>query len=93
MSEKDYSTGQIYVIKNNVNDMEYIGSTINPLKRRMFDHKSCAKKDKIKYRKLYTAFNEIGFDNFYIEKIEDYPCDSKKELRLREAHFHGDFFL
>ena len=31
--------------------------------------------------------NELGLDNFLIELIEEYPCESKQELRAREGHF------
>ena len=27
-------------------------------------------------------------DNYYIELLERYPCDSEQELRRREGHFH-----
>jgi hypothetical protein len=30
---------------------------------------------------------EIGFDNFYIELVENYPCDNKDQLRAREGFF------
>ncbi len=31
--------------------------------------------------------NEIGFERFRIELIEDYPCNDKYQLRQREGHF------
>lgn len=31
--------------------------------------------------------NEVGIDNFYIELIELYPCQTKDELRAREGFF------
>ena len=34
-----YENGKIYAIRNNVNDMVYIGSTCNPLHKRFYDHK------------------------------------------------------
>ena len=36
---KDYSTGKIYVIKNDINDDKYIGSTVWDLERRLKRHK------------------------------------------------------
>ena len=36
--------------------------------------------------------NEMDVDNFYIELIENYPCNDVYELRAREGHFireHG----
>ncbi len=31
--------------------------------------------------------NEIGFDRFRIQLIEDYPCSDKYELRQREGYW------
>ena len=31
--------------------------------------------------------NEIGYERFRIELIEDYPCQDKYQLRQREGHF------
>ena len=30
---------------------------------------------------------EQGFDKVAIKLVEDYPCNSKQELELREAHY------
>jgi len=37
--------------------------------------------------KVYTNMHELGIDKFYIELIENYPCESKEELCKREGHF------
>ena len=31
--------------------------------------------------------NEIGFEHFSIQLIEDYPCESRIELYKRESHW------
>ena len=30
---------------------------------------------------------ELGVENFYIELIENFPCDTVEELRAREGHY------
>jgi hypothetical protein len=36
---------------------------------------------------IYKLMNEIGFERFRIELIEDYPCQDAYQLRQREGHF------
>ena len=36
--------------------------------------------------KLYLFMREIGVNNFHIELIENYPCQTKKELNEREQY-------
>ena len=36
----DYKNGKIYQILNNINDEVYVGSTIQPLSKRFYCHKS-----------------------------------------------------
>ena len=81
-----YNQGKIYAIKNNVNDDVYIGSTTQPLSKRFNDHKKNLK-DNSKYNRcsVYKKMVELGKENFYIELIEDYPCETKEELLIREG--------
>jgi hypothetical protein len=39
---------------------------------------------------LYHKFKELGADLFYIELIEEYPCNSKQELLAREGYYIRD---
>ena len=82
---RDYSKGKIYIIRNTVNDLTYIGSTCQTLARRMIQHRSATKNNKQQHYKLYQAMNEVGKDAFYIELIEDYPCQTLDELLKREG--------
>lgn len=59
---------KIYVIHNKINDIKYIGQTSKSLDNRMKHHKSNMKYGKTN---LMIAFNEFGYDNFYIELIEE----------------------
>ena len=84
----DYTKGKIYQIKNTIDDDVYVGSTTNTLEGRMKGHKASAQYTKCKqHYKLYSKMNEYGFDKFFIELIEEYPCSSKLELGAREGHW------
>ena len=81
----DYSKGKLYKILNYIDAEIYVGSTVNTLSQRMSHHRSDAKR-KPQY-KLYKHMNELGVDNFYIELIENYPCNDVYELRAREGYY------
>jgi len=84
----DYSKGFIYQIickDPNVKEI-YVGSSCN-YNQRLSDHKSkCNNPNNDEYnKKVYQHIREnSGFDNFEIEIIEYFPCDSKLELEIRE---------
>lgn len=82
-----YQNGKIYkVININEPDKFYVGSTCNPLCKRMVLHRSACKKESDN-RKFYISMREEGIENFKIILIENYPCDSKDELRAREQYY------
>ena len=80
-----YQNGKIYCIRNHIDDEVYIGSTTQLLCKRMVKHRHDMKLKQ--HVKVYTKMNELGIDKFYIELIENYPCESKEELCKREGHF------
>ena len=86
-NQKDYKNGKIYCIRNNINDDIYVGSTTQPLCKRMAWHRQSAKKKNKMHQTFYSKFNEIGVENFYIELIEECPCESLEQLRKREGEF------
>jgi len=72
-----YANGQIYSIRSHQTNLIYIGSTCQPLHKRFYQHKKSNK---------YCSSNEIiCFEDSYIELIENFPCNSKKELNRREG--------
>jgi len=79
-----YAEGKIYIIKNTINDLVYIGSTIEPLYKRMYNH-TCRKGRIV--QPIYGAIKEFGKDCFSIEELEKYPCESKQELHAREGYW------
>jgi len=78
-----YKYGKIYRIICS-DEHYYIGSTIRTLRQRFSHHKKCTKTET---SKLYTHLRTIGFDNATIELLEQYPCESGKELRKRENDY------
>lgn len=82
-----YINAKIYVIKSPDSD-RYIGSTISSLSVRFSTHKSEYKRwkdHKIGNVTIFQMFEKYGVDNCKIELIENYPCNSKKELERREG--------
>ena len=84
-SSRNYQNGKIYCIRNWVDDDIYVGSTCQPLSKRMAWHRQATRKEAKKHFKLYSKMNDKGIDNFYIELYEKYPCDSKEELFRKEG--------
>lgn len=73
-----YERGKIYKIVDNTNNNIYIGSTTKTLKVRLNEHKSgeyCVSREIIKN------------DDYDILLIENYPCDSRKQLEAREGFY------
>ncbi len=84
---QEFSKAKIYKITNDYNDDIYVGSTCDELTKRFSKHKADSRNPNKNNRPLYRLVNEIGFERFRIELIEDYPCQDKYQLRQREGHF------
>ena len=85
---KDYNDGKVYVVRNIVNNKLYVGSTTQSLSRRWSKHKSNLL---TKNTPFYQAVIELGVEKFYIELVENYPCNSQEELNRREGHFIREY--
>ncbi len=68
----------VYCITNKVNGKQYVGQTIESIKRRWNSHckKGCF---------LYNAIKKYGKDNFKIDILE--KCSSAQELHKREIYW------
>jgi group I intron endonuclease len=77
-----WAHGKIYILTNKVDNETYIGSTTLTLHERWREHVRTTRK--LPERCLYKHINEVGVDNVSIHLIEEYPCNSKIELELRE---------
>ncbi len=65
--------GYIYIIKNNQNEMKYVGQTIREVKLRFSEHKSA------KGRRLSEDIKKIGISNFSIMEIREVDNDKLDE--------------
>lgn len=83
----NYKNGKIYVIRNHINELVYVGSTTQPLYKRFSWHKCSMRKVRCQNYKIYKAMREIGEEHFYIELVEEYPCDNIEQLHKREGHW------
>ena len=83
--DERYQRGQIYCIRSPHTEMVYYGSTIQPLYKRFHSHNKDMK------RGVYCSSQEIlKLGDSYIEWIEDFPCNSRKELNRREGQIQRE---
>ena len=88
MENPKYENSKIYKITDLNDEMMYIGSTIQPLEKRLSMHKSHYRRYlKTQRNKLssFEIFERYGLENCKIELIEEYPCESRRELSDREG--------
>ena len=90
-----YQKSKIYKIFSDVGDMVYIGCTTKQyLSQRLAKHKYDyayykKKREESGYAFVSSCliFDEYGVDNCKIELLEAFPCNSRDEIRKREAHY------
>ena len=84
----DYQNSKIYTIRCKLDDsLIYVGSTTQPLSKRMVEHRSKHNKEyNDTYTKpLYVKMRDIGIEHFYIELYKDFPCERKEQLEKQEG--------
>ena len=81
----NYQNGKIYTIRCYTDiSLVYVGSTTKKLCDRKSNHKSnVIKCPENSFYKI--VIDNGGWDNWYIELVENYPCNSKEELEKREG--------
>ena len=77
----NYQNGKIYAIKSHQTEDVYIGSTTQKLCQRLGKHRVDYKDGKGNTKHI------LQYEDYYIELIENFPCNSKEELEKREGHF------
>ena len=84
----DYSKAKIYKIIDYTTDNIYIGSTCEPsLARRLANHNVHYRaylKGKYPY---VSSFKILENNNYDIQLVEAYACNSRDELHAREGHY------
>ena len=87
---QNFQNAKIYKITNDYNNDIYVGSTCNTLTKRYSLHKCDATKQYNAHKPLYKLINEIGFERFRIQLIEEYPCEDRYQLRQKEGQYIRD---
>jgi hypothetical protein len=83
----NYQLAKIYKITSKQTHKVYVGSTVQPLQIRLLGHKADYRRYLFKQRYRTTSCEIIIYDDCIIELIENYPCNNKKELSLREGYY------
>ena len=81
----NYQNGKIYTLRSKNSDQIYIGSTSGTLSHRLATHKNhytAFLKNKHTYMSSYEI---MKFGDCYVELLENYPCDNRKQLTAREG--------
>jgi len=86
----NYQNGKIYKIVNDIDNELYVGSSIQPLSKRMVEHRSHSKYDQYNKTKLYVHFQKIGVEHFKIVLVELFPCLVREELLAREEYWRKE---
>ncbi len=81
----NYTESRIYKIVNSITDDIYIGSTTQPLSRRMVAHRTSATANYPS--RFYTFMRLHGIPNFSIILIEAFSCNSREEILAKEDHY------
>lgn len=83
----NYRNGKIYKITCDDNDLVYYGSTTRKLNHRLANHKINYKRFLDGKRHNMTSFDIVKYDSCKIELVEDYPCNDKHDLAVRERYY------
>jgi len=89
----NYQNGKIYKIESLCGDKIYIGSTskhylCQRLVQHYHDYKQWKQnKPNVSRMTSYELFDEYGYENCFITLLESYPCNSRDELKAKEAFY------
>ena len=79
-----YNNSKIYKIVCNETNQIYYGSTIQPLYKRINDHKKAYRRYLNNKFHYLTSFEIIKNNNFNIILVENINCETKEELEKKE---------
>lgn len=84
----NYNEGKIYKLISEQTDKIYIGSTAKKLLNQRLESHREKFLEWIKNNTSYTtSFEILQYNDYKIILIENYPCNSKDELRQREQYW------
>ncbi len=89
-----YQNGKIYSVYSPNTEIIYIGSTTHiKLIARLFQHVKHYRAFLINRHSYLASFDILDYGEYGITLLEEYPCNSKEELRKREDEYikmYGD---
>jgi hypothetical protein len=83
----DYSQGKIYMLTSKQTPEVYIGSTKETLEDRKIKHTSDYKRWLEGKTNYMTSYEICKYDDYEIQLVEEYPCNTEKELRKKEGEY------
>jgi hypothetical protein len=86
----NYQLGKIYKIVCRITGEVYVGSTCEKtLARRLVAHRSaCNRYIENQEGSKFSSFQIIQRGDYYIELLENYPCNNSDELRKKEREWY-----
>ena len=88
----EFQNGKIYTIRSHQTNKYYIGSTNHKtLAQRLGKHRSNYKEYLNNTRRYVSSYEILKYNDYYIELLELYPCNTKDELRRREGELIRQF--
>ena len=80
----DYKKSKVYKLVNNLNDHFYIGSTVQPLHKRMGEHRS-------KHNKCMSKNIGVDLKECKIILVEAFECENRQELLQKEREYFDKY--
>lgn len=80
----NYKDGKIYAIKSHLTDQIYIGSTTQPLNKRIYEYKKKYDDYVNSKHKYDVSFEIMKYPDAYVELIENIECENRKQLIKRQ---------
>ena len=83
----NYQNGKIYKISSVVGNVCYYGSTCEKLNIRYYKHKYNYKKFQEGNKLYVSSYEVLKYEDNIIELVENFPCNTKKELHIKEGEY------
>ena len=83
--KEDMKIGYVYKIENTDDDLIYIGSTAQPLSKRMAQHRLACKNSKKCNMKIFKHMNNLGIEKFSISIIQEVKYKKSEKYGLLVA--------
>lgn len=83
----DYSRGKVYMLTCDGSESVYVGSTTATLNNRLSNHKANYKRYLANKHHYVSSFELFKIGDVCVELLEDYPCETRRELEAREGFY------